>query len=282
MDHIHLVISETFSDLFVWCLKSFDVRFVGLSKLSASGQLFVGVHMAVSLSWTTHVNSNYMRHFFYNIHIAYIRGFFFYNTHIAYTNTNETKLVWIQMELSFFFSFFLFFLSLLPGAYMSCAYVRAWMLCCFHSLVSTQTFWRAPTASVDSCADIYKEKGFSGVTSFSSVWRKVPKSYTWTGVPLRRRGMWLSVTLRLSVFLSPRSCVPLVSGEGAQSKQVDPKLFAPFLSLLKSEDVDVRKSECFCFCFNVIVSLISQLHCYRSSCVALLCLRNLFLWWKTV
>ena len=121
MDHIHLVISETFSGLFVWCLKSFDVRFVGLSKLSASGQLFVGVHMAVSLSWTTHVNSNYMRHFFYNIHIAYIRGFFFYNTHIAYTNTNETKLVWIQMELSFFFSFFLFFsFSFTWGIYVLC------------------------------------------------------------------------------------------------------------------------------------------------------------------
>ena len=145
MDHIHLIISETFSGLFVRCLKSFDVRFVGLSKLSASGQLFVSVHMAVSLSWTTHVNSNYVRHFFYN-------------AYIAYTNTNETRLVWIQVELFFFFlSFFLF---LLPGAYMSCVYVRAWMLCYFHSRVSTQTFWRAPTVSMDSCMDIYiKRRG---------------------------------------------------------------------------------------------------------------------------
>ena len=85
----------------------------------------------------------------------------------------------------------------------------------------------------------------------------MPESYTWTGVPLRNTGVRLGVTLRLSVFLSPRSCVPLVSGEGVQSKQVDPKLFAPFLSLLKSEDVDVRKSKCFCFCFSVVVSLIS-------------------------
>ena len=224
------------------------------------------------------MNSNYMRHFFYNIHIAYIRGFFFITPTLLIPTQMKPNLFESRWNFLFSCLFFFFFLSLLPGAYMSCAYVRAWMLCCFHSLVSTQTFWRAPTASVDSCADIYKEKGFSGVTSFSSVWRNVPKSYTWTGVPLRRRGMWLSVTLRLSVFLSPRSCVSLVSGEGAQSKQVDPKLFAPFLSLLKSEDVDVRKSECFCFCFNVIVSVISQLHCYRSSCVALLCLRNLFLW----
>ena len=33
-------------------------------------------------------------------------------------------------------------------------YVRAWALGCFHSLISTQTFRRAPTASVDSCAKI--------------------------------------------------------------------------------------------------------------------------------
>ena len=35
-------------------------------------------------------------------------------------------------------------------------YVRAWTLCCFHSLIniSTQTLERALTASVDSCAEI--------------------------------------------------------------------------------------------------------------------------------
>ena len=32
--------------------------------------------------------------------------------------------------------------------------MRAWTLCCFHSLVSTQGFRRALTASVDSCAEI--------------------------------------------------------------------------------------------------------------------------------
>ena len=32
--------------------------------------------------------------------------------------------------------------------------VGAWALCCFHSLISTQTFRRALTASVDSCAEI--------------------------------------------------------------------------------------------------------------------------------
>ena len=33
-------------------------------------------------------------------------------------------------------------------------YARAWALGCFHSLISTQTFRRAQTASVDSCAEI--------------------------------------------------------------------------------------------------------------------------------
>ena len=33
-------------------------------------------------------------------------------------------------------------------------YARAWTLCCFHSLVTTQIFRRALTGSVDSCAEI--------------------------------------------------------------------------------------------------------------------------------
>ena len=33
-------------------------------------------------------------------------------------------------------------------------YVRAWALGCFHSLISTRTFRRALTASLDSCAEI--------------------------------------------------------------------------------------------------------------------------------
>ena len=42
------------------------------------------------------------------------------------------------------------------------------------SLISTQTFRRALTASVDSCAEI--ECPFSGVTNSGRVWRKVPES----------------------------------------------------------------------------------------------------------
>ena len=42
----------------------------------------------------------------------------------------------------------------LPGADAPRVYVRAWTLCCFHSLFSTETFGRALTASVGSCAKI--------------------------------------------------------------------------------------------------------------------------------
>ena len=47
-------------------------------------------------------------------------------------------------------SFFFF----LPGVYASHICVRAWVLGCFHSLISTKTFRRALTASVDSWTEI--------------------------------------------------------------------------------------------------------------------------------
>ena len=54
-------------------------------------------------------------------------------------------------------------------------YVRAWALGCFRSHISTRTFRRALTASLNSCA-IDKECPFSGVTKSGRVWRKVPES----------------------------------------------------------------------------------------------------------
>ena len=62
----------------------------------------------------------------------------------------------------------------LSGVDASHVYVRAWALGCFHSLISTKTFGRALTASVDSCAEI-KECPFNGVTKSGRVWRKVPE-----------------------------------------------------------------------------------------------------------
>ena len=49
------------------------------------------------------------------------------------------------------------------------------MLFCFRSLISTQNFQRALTASVNSSHGD-KECPFSGVTNSDRVWRKVPES----------------------------------------------------------------------------------------------------------
>ena len=54
-------------------------------------------------------------------------------------------------------------------------YVRALALDCFYSHISTRTFRRALTPSLDSCAEI-KEFPFSGVTKSGRVWRRVPES----------------------------------------------------------------------------------------------------------
>ena len=45
-------------------------------------------------------------------------------------------------------------LFFLPGVDVSHVYVRALALGCFYSHISTQTFRRALTASLDSCAEI--------------------------------------------------------------------------------------------------------------------------------
>ena len=55
-------------------------------------------------------------------------------------------------------------------------YVCAWTLCCFCSLTRTQTFRRALTASVDSCAEIKSAPSVAYITNCGRVWRKVPES----------------------------------------------------------------------------------------------------------
>ena len=42
--------------------------------------------------------------------------------------------------------------------------------------ISTRTFRRALTASLDSCAEIKSACPFTGVTKSGRVWRKVPES----------------------------------------------------------------------------------------------------------
>ena len=101
---------------------------IGSWKLSANEQFFVGAQTVVSLSQTTQI----------------IPDICFITDHVAYASSNKTKIIWIEMELFFF----------LPGVDAPHVYVRAWALGCFHSLTSTQTFRRALTASLDSCAEI--------------------------------------------------------------------------------------------------------------------------------
>ena len=101
---------------------------IGSRKLSANEQFCVGVQTVVSLLQT----------------IQIIPDVCFITDHVAYASSNKTKIVWIETELFF-----------LPGVDAPHVYVRAWaLLGCFHSLISTETFRRALTASVDSCAEI--------------------------------------------------------------------------------------------------------------------------------
>ena len=105
----------------------------GLEKWPANGQFFDGAQMAVSLEQTTQI----------------ISGVSFITAHVAYaTKKIKPKLFESRGTLLSLFK---------PGADAPHGYVRDWALCCFHSLVSIvsiQTFRRALTASVDSCAEI--------------------------------------------------------------------------------------------------------------------------------
>ena len=64
--------------------------------------------------------------------------------------------------------------SFLPGVDVSHVYVRAWTLCSFHGLTSTQTFRRELSLGGQLRGD--EECPSSSVTSSGRVWRKVPES----------------------------------------------------------------------------------------------------------
>ena len=99
----------------------------GSTKLSANEQFWVGAQTVVSLLQKTQIK----------------QGVPFIAANKVYTSSNKTTIVWIEMEL---FS--------LPGLDASHVYVRALALGCFYSHISTRTFQRALTASLDSCAEI--------------------------------------------------------------------------------------------------------------------------------
>ena len=99
---------------------------IGPRKLSANEQFFVGAQTVVRFLQTTQITPDVC----------------FISDHVAYASSNKTKIVLIETELSF-----------LPRD-APLVYVRALALICFYSHISTKTFRRALTASVDSCAEI--------------------------------------------------------------------------------------------------------------------------------
>ena len=95
--------------------------------MSANKQFFVGAQTVVSLLQTTQIKQD----------VSFIA------TNKVYTSTKKTtSFDWRQNSF------------ILPGVDASHVYVGALALGCFHSLISTQTFWRALTVSVDSCMEI--------------------------------------------------------------------------------------------------------------------------------
>ena len=100
---------------------------IGPRKMSANEQFFVGAQTVVSLLQTTQIISD----------ICFITN------HVAYTSSNKAKIGWIETELFF-----------LPRADAPHVYMCAWVLGCFDSHISTQTFRRVLTTSVDSCTEI--------------------------------------------------------------------------------------------------------------------------------
>ena len=98
---------------------------IGLEKLSRDTFLLV-------LKWQQVCNRQ----------LKVISGVSFITVHVAYAVTNKTRVTRIETEL---FS---------PGSDAPNVYMRAWTLCCLHSFIGTQTFRRALTVSVDSCAEM--------------------------------------------------------------------------------------------------------------------------------
>ena len=111
---------------------------IGSWKLSANEQFFVSAQTVVSLLRTTQIKQG-----------------------VSFTAANKVKTPAQIKPQSFESRRNSFFY---PG----------WMRL-IYSLISTQTFRRALTASVDSCAEI-KRAPFSGVTKSGRVWRKVLES----------------------------------------------------------------------------------------------------------
>ena len=94
---------------------------------SANEQFFVGAQTVVSLLQTTWIISDVC----------------FITDHVATPAQIKPKSFESRQNSIF-----------LPGVDVPHVYMRAWVLGCFYSHISTRNFRRALTASVDSCAEI--------------------------------------------------------------------------------------------------------------------------------
>ena len=110
---------------------------IGSWKLSANEQFFIGAQTVVSLLQTIQIK----------------QGMSFIQIIAASAIVVPTKFTPAQIKPQSFESRWNSS-SFLPGVVASHVYVGAWVLGCFHSHISTQTFWRALTVLVDSCAEI--------------------------------------------------------------------------------------------------------------------------------
>ena len=103
----------------------------------------------------------------------------------------------------------------LPGVDASQSCLRA----CLGArlLLPSQTFWRALTASVDSCVEITSASIFSGVLNLGRVWKKVPESESRSVVRTTSSGEQASVTAWMSPVEVPPNTQALRVGPAAKS-----------------------------------------------------------------
>ena len=101
---------------------------IGSRKLSANEHFLVGAQTMVTLLQTTKIISDVC----------------FITDHVAYASSDKLKLFESGRNSFFFF---------LPEVDAPHVYVRAWAPGCFYSHISTGTFRRALTTSLDSCAE---------------------------------------------------------------------------------------------------------------------------------
>ena len=119
--------------------------------MSANKQFFAGAQTVVGLLQTTQIISDVC----------------FITDHVAYTSSNETKIIWIELELLFF----------TWGGCVSC------LCACLGARLLSQSYQYPNLSESADCISGQlrgdKECPFSGVNKSGRVWRKVLESDAW-------------------------------------------------------------------------------------------------------